>query len=80
MRQPTPSAGVHCSGPTSGVTLAGDGARADILGREVVLGAVEGGEARFPVGGRELSCSQGGSLSAGPLTPECTTVAGTASP
>jgi hypothetical protein len=67
-------ADVDCSGNTCAVTLSGDGAEAEILGTSVVLGSVENGRATFRVGDRELSCGQGESVSAGPLTLECSTV------
>jgi hypothetical protein len=70
-------ADVDCSGNSCSVTLSGDGAEAEILGTPVVLGGVEDGRATFRVGDQELSCGQGESVSAGPLTLECTTVTGT---
>lgn len=68
------NADVDCSGTSCSVTLSGNGAEADILGTRVALGAVENGQATVRVGDRELACSQGERVSAGPLTIECTTV------
>jgi hypothetical protein len=65
---------VDCSGNSCSVTLSGEGAEADILGTQVVLGGVENGRATFRVGDRDLSCGQGESVSAGPLTLACSTV------
>ncbi len=67
-------ADVDCTGNSCSVTLSGDGAEADILGTTVVLGGVENGQATFRIGNEDLTCGQGESVSAGPLTLECTTV------
>ena len=68
------NADVNCSGTSCSITLSGNGAEADILGTTVALGAVENGRATVRVGDRELACNQGETISAGPLTVECTTV------
>ena len=68
------NAGVDCTGTSCSLTLTGDGAQADVLGTQVSLGTVQDGRATVRVGDREVSCSQGESVSAGPLTLECTTV------
>ncbi|HZH22275.1 MAG TPA: hypothetical protein VEZ18_18980 [Geodermatophilus sp.] len=68
------NADVNCTGTSCAVTLSGDGAQADILGTPIVLGAVESGRASIRVGDQEIGCSQGESVSAGPLNLECTTV------
>lgn len=67
-------ADVDCSGSTCSVTLSGDGTEADVLGTSVVLGGVENGRATVRVGDRDVSCGQGESVSAGPLTLACSTV------
>ncbi|SHN56092.1 hypothetical protein SAMN05660350_00647 [Geodermatophilus obscurus] len=67
-------AGVDCTGTSCSLTLTGDGAQADVLGTQVSLGTVQDGRATVRVGDREVSCSSGESVSAGPLTLECTTV------
>lgn len=67
-------AGVDCSGSSCSVTLSGDGAQAEVLGTPIVLGAVEDGRASIRIGDKELACSQGESVSAGPVTVACTTV------
>lgn len=81
--EPTEQAGdsgteadVNCSGNTCSVTLSGDGAEADVLGTSIVLGGVENGRATVRVGTQDLSCGQGESVSAGPLTLACSTVTG----
>ena len=68
------NADVNCTGTSCAVTLSGDGAQADILGTPIVLSAVESGRASIRVGDQEIGCSQGESVSAGPLNLECTTV------
>ena len=65
---------VDCTGNSCSVTLSGDGAEADILGTTIVLGGVENGQATFRVGNQDLTCGQGDTTEAGPLTLECTTV------
>ncbi|MGY1634410.1 hypothetical protein ACI784_22145 [Geodermatophilus sp. SYSU D01186] len=65
---------VDCSGNSCSVTLSGEGAEADILGTQIVLGGVENGRATLRVGDRDLSCGQGEDVSAGPLTLACSTV------
>jgi hypothetical protein len=67
-------ADVECSGNSCAVTLSGDGAVAEILGTPIVLGGVENGRAIFRVGDQDISCGQGESVSAGPLTLACSTV------
>ncbi|HEX2074774.1 MAG TPA: hypothetical protein VHF92_13395 [Geodermatophilus sp.] len=67
-------ADVDCTGNSCSVTLSGDGAEADILGTTIVLGGVENGQATFRVGDQDLTCGEGDTTEAGPLTLECTTV------
>ncbi len=73
---PAGSAGhdVDCSGTSCQLTLDGAGTEVEVLGNTISLGEVRDGRATIGVGGREVSCSQGESVSAGPLTLECTTV------
>jgi hypothetical protein len=66
--------GVDCSGTTCSVTLTGQDREMEVLGTTVALESSEEGRAAIRVGNQELSCSQGESVSAGPLTVECTTV------
>ncbi len=68
------NADVDCSGTSCSVTFTGEGAEADVLGTAVVLDAVEDGRATLRAGDRELSCTEGESVSAGPLTLTCETV------
>jgi hypothetical protein len=68
-------ADVNCSGTSCSITLSGNGAEADVLGTPIVLSAVDNGRASIRVGNQEVACTQGESVSAGPLTVECTTVA-----
>ncbi|MCZ2804215.1 hypothetical protein O2W18_03790 [Modestobacter sp. VKM Ac-2983] len=66
--------GVECSGSSCVVTLSGDGTEVEVLGQTVTLGQVENGEATVGIAGQEVSCSEGETVSAGPLSLECTTV------
>lgn len=66
---------VDCSGTSCSVTLDQTSGSVDVLGTEITWGGVADGEATFSVGGREVSCTEGQSVGAGPLTVECTEVA-----
>ncbi|GAA4749310.1 hypothetical protein GCM10023328_34880 [Modestobacter marinus] len=66
--------GVECSGTSCVVTLSGDGTEVEVLGQTVTLGQVQDGRATVGIAGQEVSCSEGESVSAGPLNLECTTV------
>ena len=68
------SNGVSCSTSSCTVTLSGDGAQADVLGTKVTLGSVQDGRASLEVGGASISCAEGESVAAGPLSVECTSV------
>jgi hypothetical protein len=68
---------LSCSGTSCSVTLSGDGAKADVLNTTVAFGGVEDGRATLRVGGKEVSCAQGESVDAGPLTLACTEVTDT---
>src|SRR5690349_10530234 len=65
---------VSCSGTSCSVTLSGDGAKADLLNATLAFGGVDNGRATLRVGDHEVSCAQGESVDAGPLTLECTEV------
>ncbi|MGY1723192.1 hypothetical protein [Blastococcus sp. SYSU DS0533] len=65
---------VDCSGTSCSVTLSSDSRSVEVLGTEISFGGVQDGEATFSVGGQEVSCTEGQSVGAGPLTMECTTV------
>lgn len=68
------TSGVDCSMTSCTVTFTGDGTSLDVLGTEVSLGQVQDGRATLGVAGTEVSCSQGETVSAGPLQIECTTI------
>jgi hypothetical protein len=68
---------VSCSPSSCSVKLSGDGAEADILGTTLALAGTENGRATLRVGDASVSCGQGESVTAGPLTLECTTVTDT---
>jgi hypothetical protein len=63
-----------CSGSSCSVTLSGSGSEVDVLGTNLAFGGVEDGRATLSVGDSSVSCAQGETVSAGPLTLECTTV------
>jgi hypothetical protein len=65
---------VDCSGNSCTVTLSGDSAKASILGNDLAFAGVQDGRASLSVGDAEVSCAQGESVSAGPLSLTCTTV------
>jgi hypothetical protein len=65
---------VSCSGSSCSVTLSGDGASADILGSTLAFGGIQDGRATLSVGDHSVSCAQGESVDAGPLSLECTEV------
>jgi hypothetical protein len=65
---------VDCSGTTCTVTLSGDGAKASILGNDLGFAGVQDGRATLSVGDKEVSCAEGESVSAGPLSITCTSV------
>jgi len=65
---------VDCSGTSCTVTLEGNGAKASILGNDLAFGGIENGRATLSVGDAKVSCAQGESVSAGPLSITCTTV------
>jgi hypothetical protein len=65
---------VSCSTSSCTVELSGDGAEAEILGTTLTFGGVQDGRAELSVGGAGVSCAEGESVSAGPLSLQCTTV------
>jgi hypothetical protein len=65
---------VDCSGTSCTVTLKGDGAKASILGHDLAFAGTQDGRATLSVGDATVSCAQGESVSAGPLSLTCTTV------
>jgi hypothetical protein len=65
---------VDCSGTTCTVTLEGDGAKASILGNDLAFVGTENGEATVSVGDASVSCSEGESVTAGPLSITCTSI------
>jgi hypothetical protein len=65
---------VSCSGQKCTATLNGDNASAEILGTKVKLADTKDGRATLGVGGKSVSCAEGESISAGPLSVTCTKV------
>jgi hypothetical protein len=68
------SSNVSCSGTTCSVTLKGDDAHASILGNDLAFAGTQDGRASLSVGDAEVSCAEGESVSAGPLSMTCTSV------
>jgi hypothetical protein len=66
---------LSCSGSECSVTLSGDGAQVDVLGTSLAFGGVQDGRATLSVGNASVSCAQGETVQAGPLTLTCATVA-----
>jgi hypothetical protein len=65
-----------CSGSSCSITLDGEGSEVDVLGTTVTLGSVQDGRASITVAGASVSCGEGETVSAGPLSLECTGVTG----
>src|ERR1700712_1886688 len=65
---------VDCSGTTCTATFSGDGAKASILGNHLAFVGTGDGRATVSVGDKAVSCAEGESVSAGPLSLTCTTV------
>jgi len=65
---------VSCTTSQCSVTLNGEGAEAEILGTTLTFGGVQDGRASLSVGGTSVSCGEGESVTAGPLSLECTSV------
>ena len=66
---------LSCSGSECSLTLSGSGTQVDVLGTSVAFGGVQDGRASLSVGNASVSCAQGETVNAGPLTLTCTTVA-----
>lgn len=65
---------VSCQNNQCTVTLSGEGAEAEILGTSLAFGGVQDGRASLSVGNASVSCTQGESVEAGPLSLTCTSV------
>ena len=65
---------VSCSGSSCTVTLSGDAAQAKILGTTLTFAGVDNGKATLSVAGASVSCAQGETVNAGPLSLECSSV------
>lgn len=65
---------VNCSGTSCTVTLSPDAGEVEVLGTRLAYEGVQDGEATVVVGDRTVTCAEGESVEAGPLTLECTTV------
>jgi hypothetical protein len=68
------SENVSCGPRSCSVTLEGNGAEAKILGTTLAFGGVQDGRATLSVGTTQVSCSEGESVTAGPLDLECSSV------
>jgi hypothetical protein len=65
---------VSCSPSSCTATLSGDGAEAEILGTTVKFAGPQDGRATLGVGDASVSCAEGESITAGPLSVTCTSV------
>jgi hypothetical protein len=65
---------VSCSGTTCTATLSGEGTSAKILGTKLEFAGTKDGRATLGVGDASVSCTEGESVSAGPLSVTCTKV------
>jgi hypothetical protein len=65
---------VSCSTSSCTATLSGDGAEAEILGTTVKFAGTQDGRATLGVGDASVSCAEGESVGAGPLSVTCTKV------
>ncbi|MBB3085111.1 hypothetical protein [Geodermatophilus sabuli] len=65
---------LSCSASSCSVTLSGDGSEVEILGTSLAFGGVQDGRAELRVGNASVSCAQGETVTAGPLSLECTSV------
>ncbi|SFK37572.1 hypothetical protein [Geodermatophilus ruber] len=65
---------VSCSTSSCTVTLSGNDAEVEILGTTLAFGGVQDGRATLSVGNASVSCAEGETVSAGPLSLECTSV------
>lgn len=65
---------VSCSGTKCTATLSGDGASAEMLGQKLEFAGTKDGRATLGVGDASVSCAEGESVSAGPLSVTCTSV------
>ena len=63
-----------CSTSSCSVTLSGEGSQVEILGTTLAFGGVQDGRASLSVGDATVSCAEGETVSAGPLSLECTSV------
>jgi len=63
---------VSSTGSSCTVTLAGRDAEVQVFGTRISLGGVREGRASLRIGNRPVSCTQGGTVSAGQLTLRCT--------
>jgi hypothetical protein len=65
---------LSCAGTSCSVTLSGEGASVTVFRTQLALAGVDDGRATLRVGDNEISCAQGESVDAGPLSLECTEV------
>ncbi len=65
---------VSCSGKSCTATLSSDSASAEILGTKLTFSGVQDGRATLGVGDASVSCAEGESIAAGPLSVTCTSV------
>jgi hypothetical protein len=65
---------VFCSGTSCSVTLSGNGSSAEIFDTSITFESISDGRANLRVGGQDVSCTAGQSVSVAGLTLRCTSV------
>lgn len=64
----------NCSSGECSVSLSGAGSEAEVLGNSLAFAGTQDGRATLSVGDAEVSCAQGETVAAGPLSLTCTSV------
>lgn len=65
---------VNCSGVSCTVTLSPDAGEVEVLGTRMAYEGISDGKATVVVGNETVTCAEGDTVEAGPLSLECTTV------
>jgi hypothetical protein len=68
------SQGVSCSPSACTVTLEGSDAEVEVLGTTLTFSGTQDGRASLGVGPANVSCAEGETVAAGPLSLECSSV------
>ncbi len=65
---------VSCSGDECSVTMGGTGSTVGIFGTTISFRGIQDGRATIQVGDQDVSCTEGQTVAAGPITLTCTRV------